>query len=102
MLNLLPKTNEYVFAKSSLKSHRWNYTKQRKRLATKLQNQRIKQVKFHSFRPWYASKEYAKTNQILHVQERLGHRNINSTMVCTHLIKTESDQYYSATARTTI
>ncbi|HUU88849.1 MAG TPA: site-specific integrase, partial [Candidatus Glassbacteria bacterium] len=61
----MPKTNEYVFAKSSLKSHRWNYAKQRKRLATKLLNQRLKRIKLHTFRHWYASKEYAKTNQIV-------------------------------------
>ena len=67
-----------------------------------MENQRLKQIKFHTFRHWYASKEYAKTKSIVHVQERLGHRNINSTMVYTHLIKTESDQYYSAIARTTI
>jgi integrase len=55
----------------------------------------------HTFRHWYATREYAKTNVLLHVQERLGHRNINSTMVYTHLIKTEGDNYYSAIAKTT-
>jgi integrase/recombinase XerD len=101
MLNMLPKRNEYVFAKASLNGHRWSYEKQRKRLAVKLQNPRLNEVKFHTFRHWYATREYAKTNVLLHVQERLGHRNINSTMVYTHLIKTEGDNYYSAIAKTT-
>jgi site-specific recombinase XerD len=99
MLNMLPKTNEYIFAKANLNGHRWSCEKQRKRLAEKLQNPRLNQVKFHTFRHWYATREYAKTNVLLHVQERLGHRNINSTMVYTHLIKTEGDQYYSAIAK---
>ena len=76
-----------------------SYIKQRKRLANKLQNPRINQITFHTLRHWYASREYAKTNQIVHVQQRLGHRNINSTMIHTHLIKTEGDQYYSAIAK---
>jgi integrase len=101
MLNMLPKRNEYVFAKASLNGHRWSYEKQRKRLSVKLQNPRLNEVKFHTFRHWYATREYAKTNVLLHVQERLGHRNINSTMVYTHLIKTEGDAYYSAIAKTT-
>jgi integrase len=100
MLDMLPKTCEYVFAKANLSGHRWSYEKQRKRLAEKLQNPRLNQIKFHTFRHWFASREYARTNQLLHVQERLGHRNINSTMVYTHLIKTEGDQYYSAIAKT--
>jgi len=101
MLNMLLKANEYIFAKANLSGHRWSYEKQRKRLAEKLQNPRLNQVKFHTFRHWFATREYARTNVLLHVQERLGHRNINSTMVYTHLIKTEGDQYYSATAKTT-
>jgi len=101
MLNMLPKRNEYVFSKANLNGHRWNYEKQRKRLAVKLQNPRLNEVKFHTFRHWFATREYAKTNVLLHVQERLGHRNINSTMVYTHLIKTEGDNYYSAIVKTT-
>jgi len=101
MLNVLPKTNDYIFAKANLNGHRWSYEKQRKRLASKLQNSRINEIKFHTFRHWFATREYAKTNSPLHVQERLGHRNINSTMVYTHIIKTEGDNYYSATAKTT-
>ena len=101
MLDALPKKNKHVFTKTSLNSHRWNFIKQRRRLAEKLKNPRLKQIKFHTFRHWYASREYAKTSSIVHVQQRLGHRNINSTMVYTHLIKTEGDKYYSATAKTT-
>lgn len=101
MLNMLPKINEYIFAKTNLNGHRWSYDKQRKNLAIKLQNPRLNEIKFHTFRHWFATKEYAKTSNLLHVQERLGHRNINSTMVYTHLIRTEADNYHSAVAKTT-
>ena len=95
------RINEYVFAKANLNGHRWSYEKQRRKLSIKLQNPRLNEIKFHTLRHWFATREYAKTNVLLHVQERLGHRNINSTMVYTHLIKTEGDKYYSAIAKTT-
>jgi integrase len=72
-----------------------------RRFADKLQNPRLNHIKFHIFRHWFATREYSKTNVLLHVQERLGHKNVNSTMVYTHLIKTEGDQHYSAIAKTT-
>jgi hypothetical protein len=43
--------------------------------------------------------EYYKTHgHILHVQERLGHRSILSTMLYTHLIHFERDEYIVKTA----
>jgi hypothetical protein len=44
--------------------------------------------------------EYYKTKDILHVQQVLGHRNIQSTMIYTHLIDFESDEWHVAHART--
>jgi hypothetical protein len=34
------------------------------------------------------------------VQQRLGHKNINNTVIYTHLISFEGDDYHSATAET--
>ena len=42
----------------------------------------------------------AKTKDILHVMNLLGHRNIESTLVYTHLISYEGDEYHSAVAKT--
>ena len=44
--------------------------------------------------------EYHKTKDILHVKELLGHRSINNTLIYTHLVTFESDEYHSATAKT--
>jgi hypothetical protein len=44
--------------------------------------------------------EYHRTKDILHVKERLGHRNINSTLVYTHLINFESNEYHIRVAKT--
>jgi integrase len=44
--------------------------------------------------------EYHKTKNIVYVQERLGHRSITSTMIYTHLVNFESDEYHHAHAKT--
>ncbi len=101
MLKALPKVNEYVFGGTSLSGHRWSFDKQKKRLAAKLQNPRLLSITFHTFRHWKATMEYHKTRDILRVKQLLGHKNINSTLVYTQLVNFESDEYYSATAKTT-
>jgi integrase len=101
MLNKLPKTNQYIFSNSNLSSHRWRFDQQKTKLAEKLQNPRLKQIKFHTLRHFKASQEYAKTRNLIHVKEMLGHRNINSTLVYTHLVPFDEDAegYNHAVAR---
>ena len=100
MLNMLPKTSERVFGGTSLNGHRWNFTKQKRRLAQKLQNPRLEQITFHTFRHWKATIEYHKTKSMLHVKQLLGHRNINSTLVYTQLVNFEGDEFHARTAKT--
>lgn len=99
MLNSLPKTSERIWGDSKLNYHRQNFTNQRKRIAAILQNPRLLRITFHTFRHFFATMEYHKTHgHILHVQERLGHRSILSTMLYTHLIHFERDEYIVKTA----
>jgi integrase len=77
MINAMPKKyGEYVF------------------------NPRLKQIHLHTFRHWKATTEYARTKDILYVMRLLGHKNIQNTLIYTHLISFESDEYHSATAST--
>ena len=101
MLKSLPKTSEYVFGGTNLSGLRWSFDKQKKRLATKLQNPRLLTITFHSFRHWKATMEYHKTKDILYVRQLLGHKRLDSTLVYTQLVDFKSDEYYSATAKTT-
>ncbi|MEA2090074.1 MAG: site-specific integrase [Thermoproteota archaeon] len=100
MLNSLPKTGKKVFGDSLLTYFRKNFSKQRQRIAHKLKNPRLKRITFHTFRHWYGTMEYHRTKDILHVKERLGHRNINSTLIYTHLVNFEGDEYHVRTAKT--
>jgi len=98
MLNYLPKKTDRVFP-IDLKSMRRRLFWQRNRIAQKLQNPRIKRITFHTLRHWYGTMEYHKTKNILHVQDRLGHKSITSTLVYTHLVNFETDEYYTATSQ---
>jgi site-specific recombinase XerD len=50
---------------------------------------------------FFATKLFDQTKSLPLVQEKLGHRNINSTMVYTHLVEfdEESQNYYHSIAR---
>ena len=100
MLAALPKKNQNVFGKANCNYMENQFVVTRKRIANKLQNPRIMQIHFHTFRHWKATMEYHKTRDILHIMNLLGHRNIESTLVYTQLISFESDEYYSAVAKT--
>ena len=98
MLNNIPRRRKTVFAKKSQIAQQ--FYKQRKRLTFKLKNPRLRQIGFHSIRHWHATMEFHKTKNLLHVQQRLGHKNIRNTTIYTHLITTEGDEYHSSTAKT--
>ncbi len=106
MLNRLPKKPVYLFRDdnqdpiTSLHGARRNFERQRKRQAVKLQNPRLMQIHFHSLRHFKATLEYHKTKDILHVMQLLGHRNIRNTLVYTHLVNWESDEFVCKVAKT--
>jgi integrase len=105
MINTLPKTsNIHVFGTQATGPNGLvNFAKAfrsfRVRTAFKMQNPDLNRISFHSFRHWFATMEYHKTKNILHVQERLGHKNITTTEIYTHLVSFDCDAYHSAAAK---
>jgi integrase len=66
----------------------------------KLNDVEIHKIRLYDLRHFYATMLYHKTKDILLVKEKLGHRNINNTLVYTHLISfNETEEFYSATAQ---
>jgi len=100
MLNALPKKSEKVFGKQKPRSIANHLRRLRRRIAIKLQNPRLNQIHFHTIRHWKATMEYHKTRNLVHVMQMLGHRAVQSTLIYTHLIKFEGDEYHSAVAKT--
>lgn len=90
MLKTLPRPNEYIFPSSAHgHSKARNYGKllalTRKTLARKLQNPRLLKITYHTIRHWKGTLEYHKTKDIIHVQQILGHKSINNTMIYINL-----------------
>ena len=72
------KKRETVFSYVRMASNFWA---QRKRIAKKLQNPRILEIHFTTFRHWKGTVEYHRTRDVLYVQKLLGHKSLQSTMV---------------------
>lgn len=66
---------------NNLRTIRKIFEKQRANIAKKLQNPRLTQIHFHTFRHWKATILYHQTKDILYVMRFLGHRNIKNTLV---------------------
>ncbi len=81
MLTNLPKNSPRIFGNGPINSLKTTYLKARKRLATKLQNPRLTQISFHTFRHWKATLEYHKTKDPYHVKKFLGHKSLQSTEI---------------------
>jgi len=100
MLNQLPRRHERVFGPGKLDHFaRWFYVKRRD-VSQRLGNPRIRRIGFKTLRHWRASTLYHKTRDILLVQRTLGHKDIRNTLVYTHLIDLNEDDFACKAART--
>ena len=91
--------SDRIFPPSTVISN--TYERLKASLANKLKTPEIKKIRLYDLRHFYATMLYHRTKDILLVKERLGHRNINNTLIYTHLISfDEKEEYYSATAKT--
>lgn len=102
MLLRIEKENERIFSAQyqSLNNLRRTFQRQRNRISQKLCNPRLCEITFRTFRHWKATMEYHKTKDILHVKQLLGHKNINNTLIYTHLVSFESDDWVCKVAQT--
>jgi integrase/recombinase XerD len=98
MLNTMSHINNKVF-QTTKKGQRNTFDKLKKRVAKKINNPRLNEIHFHTFRHWKATMEYHKIRDIMHVKELLGHKDIESTAVYIHIEKTlwiqTTDEYTS-------
>jgi integrase len=106
MLNTLPKRHKLIFRNpdidplKSAETFRRIFAAQRSRTAKKLQNPRIERITLKTLRHFKATMEYHKTKDILHVMQLLGHKDIRNTLVYTHLVNFESDEWVCKVATT--
>jgi integrase len=99
MLKCLPRDSEYIFWKGMYKHFSEGFRRHRKKIAFKLGEPDILRITFKSLRHFKGTMEYQKTKDILHVKRILGHKNINNTLIYTHLIDFGEDEWISKVAR---
>jgi len=83
--------NEKFFPSTDVMSHVW--MRIRNRLAKKLAEPELKKYRLYDLRHYYATMLYYRTKDILLVKQQLGHRRIEHTLVYTHLINFQTDEY---------
>lgn len=103
MLNNLPKETNKVFL-TDKHTQRITFEKLRRRTAKKLNNPRLNQIHFHTFRHYKGTMEYHRTKDIIHVKNILGHKDIESTMIYINLEQAlfleQNDEWTSKAAKT--
>jgi integrase len=91
--------NERIFPSGAVISN--TYERLKASIAKKLNDPELKKIRLYDLRHFYATMLYYRTKDILLVKEKLGHKNINNTLIYTHLVNfNDKEEYYSATANT--
>jgi len=72
----------------------------RNAIAKKLQEPELKLIRLYDLRHFYATMLYHKTKDILLVKRMLGHKNIEHTMIYTHLLGFAEDEWICKAAET--
>jgi integrase len=93
--------NERIWNLSYESMHR-TFRNRRKSLAEKLGNPNLLNITFKTFRHWKATFEYHRTKDLLFVQRFLGHKNINNTLIYTHLVGFDSEDNYIVKIASTV
>jgi integrase/predicted RNA-binding Zn-ribbon protein involved in translation (DUF1610 family) len=97
MLERMPKTSELAFKNYSTMKD--TFFHQRKRIAEKFSNPRLRKISFTTFRHWKGTIEYHRTKDILYVKKILGHKTIQNTL---KYIDLEATIYHSADDKWTV
>lgn len=75
-----------------------HYRAMRNKLAEKLHDPTIKNIRLYDLRHYYATMLYAKTRDILLVKQQMGHKKIETTLIYTQLLNLNDDEWTCKTA----
>jgi len=70
-----------------------NWCRMRKRVAAKLSEPELTQIRLYDLRHFYATRLYMKTKDVLYVQRMLGHRRITHTLRYIHAVNLDREEY---------
>jgi integrase len=99
--NNITGLNVPLFSKPSILRDQWNTY--RKRAFLNFRDAELLKIRLYDLRHWFATTEYLKVRDLLHVKYLLGHRNIETTMIYVHLAQgliNRSEDYSCKAAKT--
>jgi integrase len=91
------RANDKLF-KDTADGYGKHYRAMRNSLAKKLNDPSLRTIRLYDFRHYYATMEYAKTRDILHVKQQMGHKKIETTLIYTQLLNLSEDEWTCKTA----
>lgn len=83
--------NDNIFPK--VRTMRTAFQRIRQRTAEKLQKPELLRITLYSLRYYYATMLYHRTKDILLVKAKLGHRRLENTLIYTHLIDFQAEEF---------
>jgi integrase len=101
-LGQLRRDHAWIFGDGTLRTYQHflrNFEVRRKEAAKRLGNPRLSAISFRTLRHFKATMEYHRTKDILHVMQLLGHKSIKNTLVYTHLVDCEGDEFVCKPAK---
>lgn len=69
------------------------YRTHRNKLATKLKDSTLKNIRLYDFRHFFATNLYDKTKDILLVKQQMGHKKLDTTLIYTQLLNLNEDEW---------
>lgn len=89
--------NDRLFPNPAIMSH--IFVRNRNRLAERLCEPQLKKFRLYDLRHYFATMLYHRTKDILLVKEKLGHKQIETTLVYTHLVDFRDEEFTVRTAK---
>jgi integrase len=87
-----PNPDDKLF-KDTAENYGKYYRQMRNNLAKKLNDPTFKTIRLYDFRHYFATTLYAKTRDILHVKQQMGHRKIETTLIYTQLLNLNDEEW---------
>ncbi len=88
---LAKHSGEYPFPTRKAMADGWR--RARDKVAEKLQDPTLKTIRLYDLRHYFGTMLYHKTKDIVYVKRALGHRNIQNTLIYTHLINFSREEF---------
>ena len=85
------KLDEMMFPDTKIVRH--IFIRMRNRLAKRLCEPQLRKFRLYDLRHYYATMLYHRTKDILLVKEKLGHKRLETTLIYTHLIDFQDEEF---------